>query len=795
MAHRMSVIYRAVPNQRLASSTDALYPVCCRVPRLHTSRSAKTATKYRPPAPMPRPYYEDLISLRGLDSASVLLSPIIYRHTRQNRDDRYYPYDSRNRPQRSDDELPKAQKTVEELTKPGIIRQGDLGWTLEYATAYCYKHLNGNRPCIVDAIDTARRAPLDRKAPFLLFDLLDRNLFQGLLKGMVYLKWRTLSDNAPGVTSAPDVKDSRICIELNTRPFEERGANLDELLDALIHQMIHAYFLVCCGKQGSSTEQDGRLLDALHFGILMYTIQEISGDCEESYLPLSFYAHRRACRSRAACRSLRMDFYDDRDVGRAIARPYIAIDPHGGTVGPPPNDGQSHCMHDNRRFRGADILNWQVSNYAFAIELEMDKRDNIIYDLDVSGDLKPVERLQGPPSSTYVELVWDGKRVMAPREKVLEFDSLAKTGKKEGKYELHMPKCDFLTLKCVWDFVQHKKYSPRKSESDSEVSGWRDEPKGPPIIVHGNGKHADSEATDGVVVHIRVFKAADSMKFVELQKYAIERLYDMPTTSDDPITAIKEIYNGAESKAINADLHKWARKFLARTDESSHARHACSDRNPWAGSYHAQPYRGTSNYEKLISIHGDRFTDLYYSNPALKDDSKLIVAELSYPGHLMDDTPSVPTPINTHMARLPSSPHHHHPYYMPAAAALGPPRRHHTPLSRRRSFSDYNDPIDWRPNHSRSAMAYAPSYSHLLPHDPYGLEPSPVYLPHHLREAAIPPPLLGYPAAAAAAAALEDLPYYDYFSRSSGRRRRVNALTGDSFTRSRERWGFSYGAL
>jgi hypothetical protein len=706
---------------------------------------------------MPRPYYEDLISLRGLlGSASDQVSPIIYRHTRQSRDDRYYPYDSRRRPQRTDDELSEAQKTVEELTKPGIVRQGDLGWTLEYATAYCFKHLNGNRPCIVDTIDTARQAPLGKKAPFLIFDSLDRVLFQGLLKGMVHLKWQPLSDNAPGRTSAPDVKDPRICIELNTRPFEDRAAGLDELLDALIHQMIHAYFLVCCGKQGKSTEQDGRLLDALHFGVLMYTIQEISGDCEDSYLPLSFYAHRRAYRSRAVCRSHRMDFFYDRDVGRSNARPYIAIDPHGGTVGPPPNDGQSHCMHDNRRFRGADIRNWQVSNYASAIELEMDKKDNTIYDLDVSGELKPVERLHVPPSSTYVELVWDGKRVMAPREKALGFDSLAKSGKKEEKYELHMPKCDFLTLKCVWDFIQHKKYSPKKEDADDSetaASKRRDEPpEGPPIIVHGNGKDKDAaDATDGVLVHIRVFKAADSMKFSELQTYALDRLYDMPTTSEDPITALKEIYSGAESKPINAELHKWARKFLARTDESSHARHACSDHGDlWAGAgYYAQPYRGTSNYEKLISIHGDRFAELYHGNSVLKDDSKLVVAELSYPGHLTDDKPGVPTPINTHMARMPAVPPRHQPYYMPAA--VGPSRRH-TPIS---------DGVDWHSNTSRLSYAYAPSYSHPYPHE-LDYPPLEYPAPPALEESCLPPHLSS--------------PYYDYYSRSSGRRRRLGAL-------------------
>jgi hypothetical protein len=228
-------------------------------------------------------------------------------------------------------------------------------------------------------------------------------------------------------------------------------------------------------------------------------------------------------------------------------------------------------------------------------------------------------------------------------------------------------------------------------------------------------------------------------------------LYDMPTTSEDLITALKEIYNGAESKPINADLHKWARKFLARTDESSHARHACSDRDPWAGACYAQPYRGTSNYEKLISIHGDRFAELYHANPVLKDDSKLVVAELSYPGHLTDENPGVPTPIDTHMARMPSVARHQ-PCYMPAAVS---PSRRHTPI---------NDGIDWHSNASRSPYAHghacAPSYSHPYP-----------------RELDYPP--LGYPAPALEDSCLPprlSSPYYDYFSRGSRRRRRLGAL-------------------
>ncbi|KAM0722728.1 hypothetical protein Q7P37_002169 [Cladosporium fusiforme] len=707
---------------------------------------------------MPTRHYDDLISLRDIDSISDLLSPIVYRPSRYTRDDRYYPYDSRSRRRKNDDGSTSIRKTLEELTEPSLDRKGDLGWTLEYATAFCYRHLNVNRPCIVDTIDTARQAPLNKKAPFLVFDSLDRNLFQGKLKGMVYLKWRSMSDNSPGVTSAPGIRDRRICIELNTRPFEERDADLEDLLDALIHQMIHAYFLVCCGAPDKEKEGDGRLLDGLHFGVLLSTIKDISEECEDGSLRMVFYAHRRAVRLRESNTSRHRAAILDLGGSQSGRRPYIAIDPHGDTMGPPPTDGQSHCMHDNRRFRGADIRNWQVSNYACAIELDMEKRGNTVYDLDVRNELVPVERLRGPPSSTYVELKWDDKRIMVPSEKVMGFDSIKKPSQKEGKHELNMPKCDFHTLKCFWDFVQHRKYAPQHTYLDPTSSHYHKELQGPPIIVPGS----TVDTTDGILVHIRVFKVAESMKFTELQKYAMERLYELPTTSDDPITALKEIYNeNDKTKPIHSELHKWARKFLARTDEPRRSRHRHHD-PAWDYYYYSNtPHRGVSNYEKLISIHGGRFQELYHLNPALKDDSKLVVAQLSYPGHLTDEPAhSVPTPLD--IDQQPAS-----------TLPLSPYTRSPAPLARRRSFSDFYDPVDWRFDRPRTSASY-------LPVEPaYVVEErlrSRTATPIGLR--ALPSPLLEEVRA----------PYYDYFSRSSGRRRRVNPLTGERYTLSRERW-------
>lgn len=730
---------------------------------------------------MPVRYYDDPISLRNIDSVSDLLSPVVYRPSRYGRDERYYPYDSRIRRKKNDDGLPGILKTLEELMEAGLDRKGDLGWTLEYATAYCYQHLNANRPCIVDTIDTARQAPLNKRAPFLIFDSLDRNLFQGKLKGMVYLKWRSLSDNAPGVTSAPGIRDTRICVELNVRPFEEKDADFEDLLDALIHQMIHAYFLVCCGACDKQGKADGRLLDGLHFGVLLSTIKEISEECEEGPLRMVFYAHRRAGRMRGYAGSDYRSAMRGLDDSRSAWRPYIAIDPRGETMGSPLDDGESHCMHDNRRFRGADIRNWQVSNYACALELEMDKKGTIVYDLDVHNELVPVDRLRGPPSLTYVELIWDEKRIMVPSDKVMSFDSLKKPGMREGKHELHMPKCDFHTLKCFWDFIQHQHYSPQHAHLDPSPSHHHNEPQGPPIIVPGT---SHVETTDGITVHIRVFKVAESMKFSELQKYAMQRLYDLPTTSDDPITALKEIYDEKDkNKPIHSELHKWARKFLARTDEPRHSYHRHRYHRSWDSHYRD---RGISNYEKLISIHGARFSDLYNRNPALKDDSKLVVAELSYPSHLASDADAatnLPKPLGAD---------DHHPHQLQEAEIC-----HHRPLARRRrSFSDYADPIAW---HIDARPRRKPS--RLL------LEPA-TYLCTDARSRTSSP--LGYRTLCALRDSEHDLddveeieldlndgraPYYDYFSRRSGRRRRVDVRTGERWERERERWGDVYGIV
>ncbi|KAK5117774.1 hypothetical protein LTR85_008749 [Meristemomyces frigidus] len=470
---------------------------------------------------------------------------------------------------------------------------------------------------VADAIDRVREPPVvEKKTPFMIFDFLDKALFGGKLRGMVFMRWRSMISSSPGTTSAPGVVDGipRICIELNKSPFEDNDGNIDDLLDSLIHQMIHAFFLVACGAQPKGAKQDGRLMDGLHFGVIMYTIDDITRRCQGGPLDLVFYAAER------------VQYCGGHDYGRG----FIAIDPRGSAVGSAPADGQSHCNHDNRKIRRAQIKNWQVEGYSVAIDLDMESKGDEIYDLAADSDFKPIDRLKGPPSSSYVELVWDDKRVMVPREKAVKFKSIKKPLEKNGKMELHVPECDKAIFCQVYNFFTKGSTGSEEDQFRIESAGMGVHGKGPPVIIPQAMSRGASSA--GLIVHLQLFKVAEAIKFEELQDHILKQLWSLPATTDDPIDALKELYNDKDNSGpIHSELHKWARSFLLRTDEGSGENQLGYG---WRGG-HQSMCRGMANYDKLIAFHGEKFEELYHRNTALKDDCRIVWAEMCMSNGLM----------------------------------------------------------------------------------------------------------------------------------------------------------------
>ena len=400
----------------------------------------------------------------------------------------------------------RGERRVKELQHRSLGHHGDLGWTLDYATAWCYKYLIGNQTEVADVIDKARSLEVEKVTLCIIFDYIDKAMFGHELQGVVYLTWKTQVSHSPGTTSAPGTVAGipRICIELNKLPFENGGTHIDDLLDALIHQIIQAFFLVCCGPQPKDAKQDGRLAHGLHFGVIFHTIMDISRQCQDRKLQLVFYAATR--RNEAHRRGQPFNPYDY-GMGNYTAHSeqswWISVDPQGGITSAAPADGQSHCCHDNRKIQSAQIKNWQVENYSLAIGLSMEEKGDVIYDFCIDGQLVPKDRLKGPLSATFVELIWDMKRIMVSREKTLKLPSIRTPLVKDGKFDLRVPECPLSVFRLLYDFMQFRETWQEPGETLAKSTPTHT--VGPPVL---RNPYALSIEPSGMLNHIRVFKAA-----------------------------------------------------------------------------------------------------------------------------------------------------------------------------------------------------------------------------------------------------------------------------------------------
>ena len=106
--------------------------------------------------------------------------------------------------------------------------------------------------------------------PFLVFNDIDSQFFRGVLKGNVYLIWKPLPRGCHARTSRAGLnKVPRISIELSD---DLRRCSRLDIVATLLHQMIHAYFLQCCGYKRNS---QGYALDhGPRFSLLLYSIEK-----------------------------------------------------------------------------------------------------------------------------------------------------------------------------------------------------------------------------------------------------------------------------------------------------------------------------------------------------------------------------------------------------------------------------------------------------------------------------------------------------------------------------------------
>jgi len=503
---------------------------------------------------------------------------------------------------------------------------GDLGWTLDYATAWAFRHLVRHRTEIADSLARLRRSfpVVSRHTPFHIFPFLDRVLFHGKLGKSVHLVWKAQSLACPGLTRAGGA-GSKISVELNRSPFEdpywggsETGA-IDVLLDQLIHQMIHAYFLVTCGPQSANEPHDGRLLDGLHFGVLLLAIWDIASQAPEGPLNLTFYAETRRRWSRVVppCH-----------VRQPPLPPFIALGPRPAPAVPPLWTGSSECTLDNRNICHSALRTWQVEFYAKALATDLEGKGDTVFDYKTDNTLEAVHRLQGPPSREYAELIWDEKRIMVPRERACGFASLNKALKKDDRFELTVPAgCSAQLFSLLYNFFLHGRTIAQEAENDEEEEEKGNKKKkeakkkekkhpqhrGAPAIV---ARPSDvKEEENGVLTHLRLFHIATMMEFGELQNHILDLLgTSFLRTTDPPIEILREVYG--DNGPTHVGLHRWGCAFLLQLGRE-----------------------GRSNYEILCERYEKEFEKLWSQSEGLKEDCRRVVAELREKGLTSSSTP------------------------------------------------------------------------------------------------------------------------------------------------------------
>lgn len=153
--------------------------------------------------------------------------------------------------------------TLQSTTVSPVVGNLDLSVEEAYSLAdqALKDHLRRDIVCI-PIVQNPLSVQSKRKLPFQVFNELDGEFFRSVLKGNVSLGWAPLP---PGILSrtsrANRSGNPRIRIELSPYLINHPYAHRADIFAALIHQMVHAYYLQCCGYRDHGYSGTGHGLE------------------------------------------------------------------------------------------------------------------------------------------------------------------------------------------------------------------------------------------------------------------------------------------------------------------------------------------------------------------------------------------------------------------------------------------------------------------------------------------------------------------------------------------------------
>ncbi|KAL9622441.1 MAG: hypothetical protein Q9204_008025, partial [Flavoplaca sp. TL-2023a] len=207
--------------------------------------------------------------------------------------------------------------------------------TLSPEEAYTLVHqaLQGHVRARISCLDSRRMMTTREKEelPFKVFNEIDREYFRATLKGNVSICWSRLRKGVYAQTKRADVEGNpRIQIDLS--PMLGEYGHRSDILAALVHQMIHAYYLQCCRHNDKENSGTGHVLGhGLAFLALRKCIIEHCWPLQEI-------------------------------LSRPLLAPYLAGRRrlgHSNVDDGKRSPGVSYCAHFKDRYNTVDVQDWR----------------------------------------------------------------------------------------------------------------------------------------------------------------------------------------------------------------------------------------------------------------------------------------------------------------------------------------------------------------------------------------------------------------------------------------------------
>ncbi|KAF2838175.1 hypothetical protein M501DRAFT_1017199 [Patellaria atrata CBS 101060] len=449
------------------------------------------------------------------------------------------------------------------------------GWNIDYATAFLISHLETTAEKCSKELYFWRHSCTPHSLPDCLINL-DLILFDSKLWDHISVILEHLGREISAClvkVAGPGFHGTPLEIQINGDMHVP--GDRDSLLASLLHQMIHAYFLIVCPSAYKNDGMDTRLAHGFHFGAVMYKIKDLATpNSRRPMLPLDFGHHlghhlphhsrassvrgyRRTSNSTVRGQLQLQSFaYAEYAYGRPKHRQKYRVAAESDA-----------CHRAQPTIDRAQIEKFYEENCKPLLDASEVGRSTSLFKLE-DNELVEIGRMHdkvGRPAE-YVELVFEGKPVRIPRPELERFGSLKELFG-EGKRELNIPEgTSFHTFSRLCEFITKTTYEPDIQETQVEDPG---DNYGPPAIVTQDDKDDEKSATSDdtkdetpyLRIDTRVFLLASQIGFSEIQSHALDRMNKQHVSREDPVEVLKELYASDEP---HETLRRWCRKWLAR---------------------------------------------------------------------------------------------------------------------------------------------------------------------------------------------------------------------------------------